>query len=475
MGNDSLPFVTVKVEMPETYDLLIIGGGLPGLLGAVLAKLQHPHWSVALVEKENVLGGNLVGEDALGDHFELGTHLLQETGNAEIDRLLRESVDPKHLLALDSQVGDRVGTIQGGRAFENTGYPAVMEQDQTLSKVILDEIIQIIGRNESPLTSISELRSTPLKEAAIQWFGESAWSSVVQPIISTKFGLTDSLTGFVLELANLSRLQVASEEIWQSNSHVDGFRARVAFPRQTRLPAKFRHDRKTLYSREHGNKDFVLGLIERCTTLGVALMPSCDILNLDPYATSMTVSRDGKVTELRFKRAISSLGVSATGRLIGGSAAVQQRRISLHLVHVKLNKPMPSSVCYFYDHDHESSIFRVTNYAAFSDRFGDKRLTVELFNMADHDRSSIIEYVKNSSALSSLLPQSFEVVSASCSRTLSLAVPTTQNVDELLAQERLLSSQSAGVLAICGVGTNGFRFFQSETIKDITALITEMI
>jgi len=474
MGNGSSPFVTVEVEMPEKFDLLIIGGSLAGLLGAVLAKSRNPHWSVALVEKEDVLGGNLVGADALDDHFELGTHLLQETGVAEIDRLLRESVDPTQLLALDSQVGDRVGTIRGGRIFENTGYPAVLEQDQTLARVILDEIIQITGRHEAPITSISNLRSTPLMEAAIQWFGESAWSSVIRPIISAKFGSTDSLTGFVLELANLSRLQIASEEIWQRNSHIDGFRARVAFPQQLQLPEIFRHNRKTLYSREYGNRDFISGLMESCTSLGVSLMSSCAIVNLDPNARSVTLSRDGKMAEFRYKRAISCLGVSATARLLGRSAEVEQRRIPLHLVHLVLNKPMPSSVSYFYDHDPESSIFRVTNYAAFSGRSDDKRLTVELFNVADQDTNLIIESVKNSETLSSLLSQTCEVVSAVCSKPLSLAVPNTQNINDLLAQERFLSSQSAGALAVCGVGTSGFRFFQSETVRDITALIMEM-
>lgn len=170
MFNDS-------IEAHSRFDAAVIGGGLSGLLAAVL--IAREGRSVVVYEQGKQLGGRAMTTDEDGIQFNLGAHALYRSGNAF--RLLSDLQIPFH--GAVPSPGAAVACYRG----RNHTLPL------TLQSLITSRLLPI--REKWKLTRL--LKSLPSMETdslhgmpAAQWTAENLGSGPLAQLISTLFRLT---------------------------------------------------------------------------------------------------------------------------------------------------------------------------------------------------------------------------------------------------------------------------------------------
>ena len=184
----------VSSQRSRSFDVVVVGGSLPAVVGALLIKKRNPEMTVVLIEGSRSLGGNLLGVDVMGHHFENGTHILQEIGDAEVDAIIQSAVDAKQLIQLDSSLGDVAGTIKDEKVWESTGYPDVLRQDSELASRIIHQITDLKASNLGTGRKNESVRTLDFESAATERFGLLAKDLVLLPIVQRLFGTSDPAT-----------------------------------------------------------------------------------------------------------------------------------------------------------------------------------------------------------------------------------------------------------------------------------------
>src|SRR5687768_10173523 len=97
---------------------IVVGGGVSGLLCAILARRDGP---VVVLERGAGLGGLLSSRDGPdGTWFDHGTHVPQETGDPEVDALLFAGMTAPPWRRIDVL---RAGSYSFGRLNEVSPFP----------------------------------------------------------------------------------------------------------------------------------------------------------------------------------------------------------------------------------------------------------------------------------------------------------------------------------------------------------------
>jgi protoporphyrinogen oxidase len=455
----------------ENFDVVVIGGSLPALVGALLIKKRNPEMSIVLVEGSHSLGGNLLGVDVLGQHFENGTHILQEIGDAEVDAIIRSAVDGNDLIQLDSNLGDVAGTIKDGKVWESTAYPDVFGQDSELALRIMNQIRDLKVSNLGVIKQNESFRTLDFESAATERFGVLAKDRVLLPIVQRLFGKNNDLSGFAMELCNLTRLRLVDELFWNDQIPQLELQDRVAYPDQHLLPQSYKHNKKSLYSSNRGAADFVEGLGQICRAKGIDLELNTKVLNIDMNHKSIDLESNGDKRTVSFHNLLSCVGTTATNTLVTGNKPKNGNRLKYRLVHFVLKSPMKTGVCYYYSHDASSVVFRITNYAAFSGRSNEKRVTVEVIGADSVPDQLLLKTVEMELVRSQLIEEDSIEDSICLSNLYGYPIPTVEtfhqfNFDDLELKEHLQSG-----LVTCGLGVSGGLFFQNEILIDLISKI----
>lgn len=305
------------------------------MVGALLLKKRHPTASVTIIESAEQLGGNLIGHKALGEHFDAGTHILQEIGDIEIDELIQHSVDHQDLVKLESSIGDYSATISNKRVWAATAYPDVLQRSPIIANKIMNEIIEMRKRiEEFDLKHESQgpnSRRLSAQDASMIRFGPTATNEIVMPILNGIFGNNHELSGFAIEFCNLMRLCLVGKDEWERKVISEGLQDRVAFPDQQNLPIRQKHHRKSLYSRKNGASDFVRGLSNQCSRAGIHSLTSTKVKRINPHSKSLTVIGKPSYSAINYGQIVSCVGVTFTETLITGNPINSKRCLHIAL------------------------------------------------------------------------------------------------------------------------------------------------
>lgn len=453
------------------FDVIVVGGSLPAIVGALLIKKRNPHLIVTLVEGTPSLGGNLLGVDVMGHHFENGTHILQEIGDAEVDAIIESAVDEEHLVQLDSCVGDIAGTVKDGKVWEMTGYPDVLGQDSQLASRIMRQIADLAVSNPDIAKERVNIRTLDFDSAVSERFGVQAKNHVLLPIVQRLFGRTGDLSGFAMELCNLTRLRLVDESTWQDLIPRLDLRDRVAYPNQRSLPSQYKHNKKSLYSSHRGAIDFIDGLAEKCRAMGVGVALNTKVLNIDMARKLVVLETDGIKQTAKFRHLMSCVGVTATNTLIAGTKPKDRHRLKYRIVHLELKSPLKSDLCYFYSHDVDSVMFRVTNYAAFSRRSEDTRVTVEVIGADHHTDELLVKEIEQELIQTQLIDEGSIKESICLNNLYGYPIPTVETFQQFELDDLTLRQYEQSGLVTCGLGVNGGLFFQNEILIDVVSRV----
>jgi hypothetical protein len=458
-------------QISGSFDVVVVGGSLPAIVGALLIKKQNPEMTVILIEGSSSLGGNLLGVDVMGDHFENGTHILQEIGDAEVDAIIKSAVDAKHLIQLDSSLGDVAGTIKNEKVWESTAYPDVLGQDSELALRIMNQIRDLRASNLGVIKQNESFRTLDFESAATERFGVLAKDHVLLPIVQRLFGKDDDLSGFAMELCNLTRLHLVDEVIWQNQIPQLELQDRVAYPDQRLLPQLYKHNKKSLYSSHRGAVDFVEGLGKICREAGIGIELSTKVLNIDMNHRSIDLEFNGDKQTVSFRYLLSCVGTTVTNTLLTGNRPKNSNRLKHRLVHLVLKSPMRIGVCYYYSHDVNSVIFRITNYAAFSGRSNDKRVTVEVIGAESLSDQLLLKTVELELVRSQLIEKDSIEDSICLSNSYGYPIPTVETFNQFNLDDLELREHEQSGLVTCGLGVSGGLFFQNEILLDLISKV----
>jgi hypothetical protein len=447
--------------------IVIIGGGITGLMAGLGAKQANPQAQITVLERAPQMGGLLTGVDYLdhGLYFDLGTHIFQETGNAEYDSALLEGVPRQDLLHFPVGQGDLSGSVFDGRLQEGTHFPDIRRHLDAAS------LIASVHKHIRGMRQISDLdRSAPLLETAAVRFGRTYAEKVLAPALEHVYCTpADKLSGFAMQLPGLTRVVVDDHENWMRDTVSEGpYRAVVAVPDQRRLPASMRHTRRSFYSRSHGSRAFVDGVTQRLSTAGASLVTDVRIGRLNLQRSLIEYQAAGDVHTIRYDRLVMATGAIGAAHLLKLNLSDFQfdRPMPHWLIHLRLVESCPSDLCYLYGLDLACEWYRVTNYRAFSGDDTDRRLTVEVLGREHIDNEVWPQKVVEHLAAVGLLKSAAYDFSAVMRLPAGFPSPTRNNIFSLMS----LGARAAAVLpsnaVLCGIGANGGLFFQNEVAPD---------
>lgn len=344
---------------------VVIGGGIGGLVAAWSLRRRFPGAPIIVLEQAPHLGGLLAGtrypEAGLG--FDQGTHIFQETGDAEIDAFIRSAIPPEALVLL---AGDYAGAVFRARLQPNSHFPDLRHLGPAGAPLRESLVHHAAGAAFSAEFG----RAEALADVARRRFGPAYAETFVLPVLGAMFRTEpDRLAAFALLLPGLTRAVTLDAAEWEKAVQVPALRAILGYPEQRELPAAFRHGRRSFYTRGVGSAGVVHALAAALARDGVSIRPDSAITAPDLDAESIFVAT----------------GVIGAARLLG----VEMNDLGLsppllhRLVHVVLEHPADSDLQYFYGLDAANVFYRVTNYRAFSGDADDRRLSIEVLERAD--------------------------------------------------------------------------------------------
>jgi protoporphyrinogen oxidase len=450
-------------------NFVVVGGGIAGLLAARRLRFDFPDASIVLIERGQQLGGLLVGSDYENDrYFDLGTHVFQETGNSEIDNFLLNSVSPEELIHFDIGQGDLAGAVVSGHLQANTHFTDLRQMSGDEA-----ELVASLRSHFAKIDEFPEIdRGASLLDVATTRFGKPFASRVLAPMLENIFGRSaESLSGFAMLLLGLTRVVVDDYVEWLDQANDEKYRAFFGVPDQRLLPEVYRHSNRSFYSRTRGSFAFVKGMSRVLEQSGVVFKLGASIFELDLEKGFLMLNSSTGQSEMMEN--VDGI-VLATG-VIGGAKLLNldlasfdfDRPMSHDLIHLELEEPVESDLCYLYGLDSSCDFFRITNYRALTGISDDTRLTIEILGCPDPDPEILIPRIVRQLQGLSFVSNSKVSFSRLQRLPAGFPVPTVRNMRALESLSEHLHSLLPPHVRIAGIGARPGLFFQNEIMKDV--------
>lgn len=388
-------------EVRSHFEVVIVGGSLYSLVlaGALVNSGIRPN-EILLVEGSNSLGGQFRSDRCENNLlFDKGTRILYETGDRRADDFIARIVERCESSILSGNKRDIGGVYLSRQLETGSVFPSFRNVSVTQQLQILGEILIRAGRNSREVVkSVSSL-----SEYLDEQFGPTARELIHETISQHIFRVRSAeLSLRALEMLPLSRLSGFDHQSMIDFSKSERLRSRLAFPDQLRLPLIRENNYRGFYPITQGIEKYVVtaGALLREAGVQVLLGHSVNKIQNSPRVTgavellllgvsgqSQTVSASDKVLWTSGPRMLSaSAGID--GSLVPPDAS---RKVSI--THMLVNNvDRMGELYYAYNYDPSLSLFRVTNYSAYSQGLRDSNfspITVERFNDESSEADSL--------------------------------------------------------------------------------------
>ena len=352
-------------------NVVIVGGGIPGMFSALLVAVTQPDVRVHLVDWAPRLGG-LYGSHKDPDFgwLDHGMHLIYETGIEGVDRLIREVMNDSEWIFLEGNKKDIAGVHHLGKLNTASPYVDLRALPATLRDRALAGLFAAL-----PETRLGPLESKSAADFFVRRFGAPIAREVIDPILRKLWRLnSDELDAMVSRVVLMDRVQLFDSKVMADLMKSDRIRSRIAFPDQIELPLQYRTFQRGLYPKRFGMVNVINALEKALRERNVNIRTSSKVgaLELDKgrmtslrleSAAGNEVERIGKIGMLHWGTPLphlaNLLGVSLPRG--GNDPPLVQSYVYLML----REAPAMGGLYYFYAFDPGYCTYRVTDYASY--------------------------------------------------------------------------------------------------------------
>ncbi|MDA7737102.1 NAD(P)-binding protein [Porticoccus sp.] len=465
---------------------VVAGGGIAGILSALLLRKYYPNSKITLIESNNKLGGLLrsfdYGENGL---FDYGTHYLMESGILDVDDLF-ESVLPLHERHIMSGYQtDISGAYRNGKLQNNS--PCIDIRSHPDCAAYIKDFIH----NFQNLNS----ENPPIKNAKEYYerrYGKKITADFIAPIILKIFKKSlESMSYMGTRFFPLSRLIMMENKdinsldplVKNCVAHTD--QRNTSFLKQTASNA--------FYSQKRGIGLMIKGFVEMMHDQSINILynnkvSSIEIKNACVKSILVTSKDKEDTVKIDIDLFVSATGVIPLTSLFnidGLDIRSLDMPMTTVLVHLNISKPLQTKgLYYFYCYDEGYHSFRITDYRNYCPQAQDDGdngkgypVTVEMVfenntKYTDIDFSNIaINELKKMGVVKEKTDVLFKK-----SEKLSYGFPllTVQN-DNVFADVRShIQSLKLKNFVSCGALSETDVYFQSDIINDVHKKISSL-
>jgi len=474
--------------MSSHRDIVICGGGIAGLVAALLLADRGFGHRTLLVESEPNLGGLLRSID-YGDGlvFDYGMHTLQETGVAELDDLVFSLLPQDEWHVFPDGRQDVAGALFNGVLQLNTPFPDLRSLDRPQRGVVIDSFkahLRDRARHEPAAPQFDPDRELTAEALSRFRFGDLVTSTVIAPAMSALYWEVPSkLAPEAMSLFPLSRVAFCDEPEVESYTASDSSSAVVAWSDQRTLPSVWSSGRRGFYPRRLGMGNVVSSLTRRLSELDVLVKVGTSVQSLegDGRVDSVVLSEAGVLHRLEGPATVLwSAGLNGLCQALGidvPSPSVEGvNRPATILANVVLDEGprCMEDLYYFLCYDPTFSTYRVTNYRGFcpgAETVAGVPITLEmrvdkaLLGSPDL-RSLVIEEVERLG----LLDSGMKVVGIEHLRP-GFPIPTLEVAKLMEVSRSLILNRGVENLDAIGVNAHHGLFFQSDILRHLHQVI----
>jgi oxygen-dependent protoporphyrinogen oxidase len=448
--------------MKRSY--VIVGSGIGGLISAWRILAGDSTASIAIIERNTYPGGLLAGiVYPNGLYFDIGTHIFQETGLVEVDSFIQGAVPPEELIVFENGTGDIAGSYLNGVLQTNSSFPDLRNNDD-FAGLSADLRKHLLGLSNVP--TIDPLAK--MSDVSYARFGKRITEDVVYGIQENLFKTAaNELAGFSMLLSGITRVIGSAKENWIENSDSEVYRSIYGFPEQLELPAKFRHNRRSFYSRVAGSRRFIDGIVADLRERGVQFLFNCNIESFNLNELVFDLRIENQNTKMKADKVIFSNGVIGAAKVCGTdiSSVSLDRPLAHTIYNLQLAERTSSPVSYFYGMDKTVDFYRVTNYRTFSGNNSDRRISIEILGTIEND--NLLEDLLNQLHRIGFIKSKAIDFSEVEKLPTGFPSPTVKNMNGLVDIANILYKTLPNSVTVTGLGSRPGLFFQNDIIKDV--------
>jgi protoporphyrinogen oxidase len=469
-------------------DLVICGGGIAGLVAALVLADRGLGHRTLLVESEPNLGGLLRSID-YGDGlvFDYGMHTLQETGVAELDDLVFSLLPQDEWHVLPDGRQDVAGALFNGVLQLNTPYPDLRSLDSPRREAVIDSFkshLRDLARLEPSASHFDPDQDLTAETWSRSRFGDLVTSTAIAPAMSALYWEPPSrLAPEAFSFFPLSRVAFCDEPEVQRYTASDSGRSVVAWSDQRTLPRARSSGLRGFYPRQLGMGNVISSLTRRLLELDVMVKVGTSVHSLegDGRVDSVILSEAGVLHRLERPAAVLwSAGLNGLCRALGvdvprSSFDVVDRPATI-LANVLLEEGPRclEDLYYLLCYDPTFSTYRVTNYRGYcpsAETAAGVPITLEM--RVDKSllgspglRSLVVEEVGRLG----LLDSGMKVIGIEHLRP-GFPIPTLESAKLMEVTRSLVLGRGLENLDLIGANARRGLFFQSDIMRHLHQVV----
>lgn len=462
---------------------VVVGGGISGLLAALMLAESKCAQPVYLVERESDIGGLLRCFD-YGEfgRFDYGMHNMYETGVPALDELLLGILPDSEWQYLKGNKRDLAGLFFNGRLQLNSLYMDLRSLPSADYERCLGGFFANLGvdRDCAPVNA---------KEFADWRFGRPIADAAVIPAIQKIFKRDAAeMDTMAAMLTSLDRVIMFDEPRMRDLMSSQLIGSRIAYTEQRNLPAERSSGRMGYYPKKYGMYRVIDALRKRLLAAGVQILTNAKVTRVGRNGSgisSVDISLENQTQTIEGIAALHwTAGIPALAPLldIPLKGIVFDRPLQTVAVNLVLgDEPDMGDLYYFYCYDQGYDTFRVTHFSAYCDgarRAGGTPVCVELLvepPPAGMQPDYVAQALKELEHFGVISPRTRPLFAGAEPLAYGFPMPSLRNIGGLGALRDRITELDLSNLQLLGILAEPRLFFQKDVVAHTHAKISALM
>jgi protoporphyrinogen oxidase len=354
--------------MIASAPVLVVGGGVPGMVYALYLANTGKR-KVILVEQQSKLGGLFSSVKTPFGPVDQGIHILYETGERQIDALIRKTLPEAEWHTLTGVRKDIAGNYFRGVLNTGSIFPDIRLLPSDLVSRLLGSFMQSLP---NAVPGFSD--SASLLDYFGRRFGKPIANEVFVPIAQKVWQRApEYVSAWAARMVYMTRIVMSDKAVAETLKKSPIVDQLVAWPDQLSLPAnRLSNSLIGLYPKRFGMSTFLDSLENALVAASVRILKNCSVVSLDKQ------DGDRAIQSVRLQTSDGTLAIEPSAIVWTSPPPSLAKLLDIRLpsppdtplatrtVLLYLREPpVMGPLYYFYCYDSEFRTFRVSSPAAY--------------------------------------------------------------------------------------------------------------